>query len=155
MMDEDDIEVSADTVEYVTFTVDGARFGLPVLRVNDVFRPLGLTRVPLAPPSIAGILNLRGRVVTIIDMDARLGRTARDGARMAITVDLNGEAYGLMVDRVFDVVALPSSEMQQVPANLDPRIRHFASGIFWSADALLVILDIDRLLDFEQEAIAA
>jgi purine-binding chemotaxis protein CheW len=154
-METDDDKAELNATEYVTVAVEGVRFGLPVLRVNDVFRPLALTRVPLAPPSVAGILNLRGRIVTMIDLDARLGRMPRDGAKMAVTVDLHGEGYGLMVDKVSDVVALPQAEMQPVPANLDPRLAKLASGVFWREEGLLVILDIDRVLDIEQEDIAA
>lgn len=155
MTNEDDDSVDTGAIEYVTFAVDGARFGLPVLRVNDVFRPLVLTRVPLAPPAVAGILNLRGRIVTMIDMDARLGRAPRDVAKMAVTVEVHGESYALMVDKVFDVVALPQAEMQPVPANLDARLARLSSGIFWRDDGLLVILDIERVLDIAQEDIAA
>ena len=155
MIDENDIETDNGAAEYVTLTADGARFGVPLLRVNDVFRPLGLTRVPLAPLSVAGILSLRGRIVTVIDIDARLGRPSRAGAKMAVTVDLNGESYALMVDRVTDVVALPQAAIQSAPANLDPQLAKFASGIFWHEDTLLVILDVDRLLDLEEEAVAA
>lgn len=154
-MTEEQDAVEPNATEYVTFAVDGAWFGLPVLRVHDVFRPLGLTRVPLAPPSVAGILNLRGRIVTMIDMEARLGRAPRDGAKMAVTVELNGESYGLMVDKVGDVVALEQAAMQPVPANLDPRLAKLAAGVFWLDDSILAILDADRVLDLEQEAIAA
>jgi purine-binding chemotaxis protein CheW len=154
-MRHEDTEPNMIANEYVTFSVCGALFGLPVLRVNDVFRPLAVTRVPLAPPAIAGILNLRGRIVTMIDMDERLGQPSRAVAKMAVTVDLHGESYGLMVDKVSDVVALPQAAMQPVPANLDPRLAKLSSGIFWLEEGVLVILDADRVLDLEDEAIAA
>ncbi len=93
-MQYDDNEPDVSASEYVTFAVDGGWFGLPVLRVNDVFRPLAVTRVPLAPPAIAGILNLRGRIVTMIDMDARLGRAPRSEPNRAGTVALHGASYG-------------------------------------------------------------
>src|ERR1041384_1423190 len=95
--------------EYVTAVVAGQRFGLPILRVQDVFVPERLTRVPLAPPEIAGLINLRGRIVTLIDIRRRLGLAAAsaDGEQlMAIGVESRGESYGLLVDGVGEVLKL-------------------------------------------------
>src|SRR3954463_11990265 len=91
--------------EYVTVMIGGQLFGLPILRVQDVFAPERLTRVPLAPPEIAGLINLRGRIITLIDMRCRLGLTGEvlDTAAMAIGVESHGESYGLMVDSVGEV----------------------------------------------------
>ena len=92
---------AADLVtEYVTMTIGDHMFGLPIFRVQDVFVPARVTRVPLAPPEVAGILNLRGRVVTAIDMRSRLDLGARaPGTQvMAIGIELKGEFYGLLVD---------------------------------------------------------
>lgn len=147
--------IDAATTEYVTVVVDGQHFGLPVARVRDVFRPLAMTQVPLAPREIAGILNLRGRVVTMIDLTVRLGRARHPAMRMAVTVDLHGESYGLMVDSVRDVVQLPDSELQGVPVNLDAALARLSSGVFWLDAGLLVFLDIDRVLDLATDPIAA
>ena len=89
-----------NVVEYVTATVGGQLFGLPISRVQDVFAPDRLTRVPLAPPEIAGLLNLRGRIVTAIDLRRRLGLEALAGnaPRMAVGVEWKGESYGLLID---------------------------------------------------------
>ncbi len=87
-------EAPENVVEYVTATVGGQLFGLPISRVQDVFAPDRLTRVPLAPPEIAGLLNLRGRIVTAIDLRRRLGLEAfaADAPRMAIGVEYKGES---------------------------------------------------------------
>src|ERR1700756_6022748 len=71
-------------VEYVTVMLDGQLFGLPIARVQDVFMPDRLTRVPLAPPEIAGVLNLRGRIVTAVDLRLRLGMAPRSDGRPAM-----------------------------------------------------------------------
>src|SRR5437588_5784145 len=94
--------------EYVTVMLDGQLFGLPILRVQDVFMPDRMTRVPLAPPEVAGVLNLRGRIVTAIDMRRRLGLPALDDgrARMAIGVECKGESYGLLIDVIGEVLKL-------------------------------------------------
>src|ERR1700751_6399619 len=84
--------------EYVTVMLDGQLFGLPIGRVQDVFMPDRLTRVPLAPPEIAGVLNLRGRIVTAVDLRVRLGMAPRGDGRppMAGGIELHGESYRLL-----------------------------------------------------------
>src|SRR6202451_4920033 len=88
--------------EYVTALIGGQLFGLPISRVQDVFMPERLTRVPLSSGEIAGVLNLRGRIVTVIDMRARLGLPRNEDGKppMAVGVDLRGESYGLFVDHI-------------------------------------------------------
>jgi purine-binding chemotaxis protein CheW len=134
--------------EYVTAGVAGQRFGLPILRVQDVFVPERLTRVPLAPREVAGLLNLRGRIVTLIDMRRRLGLTEGGGeAVMAIGVESRGESYGLLVDSVGEVLKLDD--------NLDPRLAELCAGIHRLDDQLLMLLDVDRILGLADKAIAA
>src|ERR1700740_1807819 len=101
--------IEGAVAEYVTAVIGGQLFGLPISRVQDVFMPERLTRVPLASTEIAGVLNLRGRIVTVIDMRARLGLPkASDGKPpMAVGVDLRGESYGLLIDQIGEVLRLP------------------------------------------------
>jgi purine-binding chemotaxis protein CheW len=143
--------------EYVTVTIGEHLFGLPISRVQDVFVPDRLTRVPLAPPEVAGILNLRGRVVTAIDMRSRLDFGSRPPGTpvMAIGIELRGESYGLLVDSVGEVMQLANSACEAKPANLDPRLGRVAAGIFRLEGQLLVVLDVDRVLDIKNGAIAA
>ena len=143
--------------EYVTVTIGGHMFGLPIFRVQDVFVPVGLTRVPLAPPEVAGILNLRGRVVTAIDMRSRLDFGEREPGTpvMAIGIELKGESYGLLVDAVGEVMQLHNSACEAKPANLDPRLSRVAAGIYRLEGQLMVVLDVDRVLDIRNGAVAA
>ena len=145
------------TTEYVTVTIGDHLFGLPISRVQDVFVPERLTRVPLAPPEVAGILNLRGRVVTAIDMRKRLdlGSRAKDRPAMAIGIEFRNESYGLLVDAVGEVMALRNSACEAKPANLDPRLNKVAAGIYRLEGHLMVVLDVDRLLDIKNGAMAA
>src|SRR3954464_15953172 len=87
-------------IEYVTVMIGGQLFGLPISRVQDVFMPDRLTKVPLASPDIAGVLNLRGRIVTTIDMRRRLGLPPRSdrGPSMAVGIDLRAEPDDLLLD---------------------------------------------------------
>jgi purine-binding chemotaxis protein CheW len=143
--------------EYVTATVAGQLFGLPIARVQDVFVLDRLTRVPLATPEIAGVLNLRGRIVTAIDMRRRLGLAPAGEARkrMAIGIEYKGESYGLLIDAIGEVLNLPSSGRDGNPVNLEPRLARVSAGVHRLEDRLLVVLDIDRVLDLGQQAEAA
>ena len=149
---------AADLVtEYVTVTIGDHMFGLPIFRVQDVFVPVGLTRVPLAPPEVAGILNLRGRVVTAIDMRSRLDFGEREPGTpvMAIGIEFKGESYGLLVDAVGEVMQLHNSACEAKPTNLDPRLSRVAAGIYRLEGQLMVVLDVDRVLDIRSSAVAA
>ena len=151
-------ESTADLLtEYVTMTIGGHMFGLPIFRVQDVFVPVGLTRVPLAPPEVAGILNLRGRVVTAIDMRSRLDFGEREPGTpvMAIGIEFKGESYGLLVDAVGEVMQLHNSACEAKPTNLDPRLSRVAAGIYRLEGQLMVVLDVDRVLDIRNGAVAA
>ena len=144
--------------EYVTAMVGSQRFGLPILRVQDVFVPDHLTRVPLAPPDVAGLINLRGRIVTLIDLRQRLGfgaAPASDEPPMAIGIEWRGESYGLLVDSVGEVLKLDDNRREDIPVNLDPRLAELSVGIHRLEDHLLVLIDVDRVLGLAERAKAA
>ena len=143
--------------EYVTAVIGGPLFGLPISRVQDGFMPERVTRVPLASREIAGVLNLRGRIVTVVDMRARLGLPPADHGRtpMAVGVDLRGESYGLMIDQIGEVLRLPEDSREDNPVNLDPRMARLAGGVHRLDGQLMVVLDVDRVLELAPEMIAA
>jgi purine-binding chemotaxis protein CheW len=143
--------------DYVTLTVAGQMFGLPIERVQDVFNPTRITRVPLAGPEIAGVLNLRGRIVTAIDMRRRLDlqECADGGERMAIGIESRGESFGLLVDNVGEVLKLADGEREANPINLDRKLAVVSAGVFRLDGQLLVVLDVDRVLDLGDVAAAA
>jgi purine-binding chemotaxis protein CheW len=142
--------------DYVTATVGGQLFGLPIGRVQDVFVLDRLTRVPLATPEIAGVLNLRGRIVTAIDLRRRFGLPPDEvRKRMAIGIEHRGESYGLLIDTIGEVLNLPSSSREGNPVNLEPRFARMSAGVHRLEDRLMVVLDVDRVLDVGQHAEAA
>jgi len=143
--------------EYVTAVVGGELIGLPILRVQDVFVPDGVTRVPLAPPEIAGVLNLRGRIVTTIDMRRRLGMPPREDNKpsMAVGIELKGESYGLLIDTVGEVMKLGGTTLEPNPVNLDPRLARVSAGVHRLDGQLMVILDVDYVLNGSAETLAA
>jgi len=143
--------------DYVTFTTAGQLFGLPIERVQEVFRPTRITRVPLAGAQIAGVLNLRGRIVTAIDMRRRLELDARDEGEtlMAIGIESGNESFGLLVDALGEVLKLADSEREPNPVNLDRKLARVSAGVFRLDGQLMVVLDVDRVLDLSAEAAAA
>lgn len=147
----------SEYIEYVTVIIGEQLFGLPISKVQDVFSPDRLTRVPLAPREVAGVLNLRGRIVTAIDMRIRLGLPPLETGRvpMAVGIDHEGEAYGLMIDQVGEVMKLQASGREPNPANLDPRWAAISDGVHRLDGQLLVVLDVEVTLDQVREDMAA
>jgi purine-binding chemotaxis protein CheW len=145
------------STEYVTAMIGGQLFGLPIARVQDVFMPERMTRVPLSSPDIAGILNLRGRIVTVIDMRCRLGVPQQKSEQppMAIGIECRGESYGLLIDDIREVMTLPDSMRETNPINLDPLLAQVSSGVIRLDSQLLVVLDIDRVLQVSAQIQAA
>ncbi len=143
--------------EYVSVTVADQMFGFPVLQVQDALGPQRITRIPLAPPEVAGSLNLRGRIVTAIDLRVRLGLPPRsEGMKgMSVVVDHGGELYSLIVDAVGEVFNLEASSLERNPATLDAAWRDVSMGIHRLETTLLVVLDVARLLVFPTRSEAA
>jgi purine-binding chemotaxis protein CheW len=136
--------------QFLTFTIDGHMLGIPILQVQDVLGKQRVTRVPLAPEAVIGSLNLRGRIVTAIDLHVCLGlseKSAQDAPPMSIVVEHEGELYSLMIDKVGDVLNLSEENFEKTPATLDPRWRALCAGIYRLEGKLLVILDMPALFN--------
>lgn len=133
---------------YLTLTVAGQGCAIPVLLVRDVLGPQAITRIPLAPVEVAGSLNLRGRIVTAVDLRRRLGLPPREpGARpMSVVVEQASELYSLQVDEVGEVAPLPAAGFEPNPPTLDADWREVSRGVHRQDDRLLIALDIDRVL---------
>jgi purine-binding chemotaxis protein CheW len=142
--------LQGDTAQFVTVFVGGQMFGLPILQVRDVFIVSDVTPVPLAPNSVAGLFNLRGRVMTMLSMRAMLGFERRDSEgseTTAVGIEWRGESFGLLVDRVGEVRALTASGRDGNPINLDRRWRALSAGVHRLNDNLLVELSLDTLFN--------
>ncbi len=146
-----------DIRQFVTFTIGSQLCGIPVLQVRDVLAPQEITPIPLAPPAVAGSLNLRGRVVTSVDLRVRLGLpTGGVGQdRMSIVVEHHGDLYSLIIDSIGEVLEPSSEKLERVPTTLDASWRSFSNGIYRLDDGLLLVLDIDSVLDIGGTAAAA
>ena len=139
----------AQAQDFLTLYIANQLFGIPVLQVQDVLGSQKVTRIPLAPPEVAGALNLRGRIVTAINVRKRLGIEARAERRneMSVVVDHQNELYSLIIDKVGDVLALKDSSFEANPPTLDPVWRDISAGIYRLDKELLVVLDVPKLLD--------
>jgi purine-binding chemotaxis protein CheW len=148
---------AADTTEergvsesmFVTLSVSGQLCGIPVLAVRDVLGEQSITRIPLAPPEVAGSLNLRGRIVTAIDL--RLPPTPAGTPRMSVVAEQGGELYALLVDQVSEVMTLRSDQFERTPPTLPATWAAYAHGIYRLQIGLLVVLDVTRLLALSPE----
>jgi purine-binding chemotaxis protein CheW len=142
--------------EYVTVMVDRQMFGLPIDRVHDVFIASAVTRVPLAPREIVGLLNLRGRVVTAMCLRRRLGLPeSESGREMAVGLEHHGESYGLLVDQVGEVMKLSSETLEPNPVHMDMRWGCLSRGVHRLDGELLISLDVDAVIALEIDARAA
>lgn len=143
-------QVSGEEQVYVTLTVAGQLCGIPVLGVRDILAEQPITRIPLAPPDIAGSLNLRGRIVTAIDLRRRLSLPPQDQGqkRMSVVAEQAGELYALLVDQVSEVMSLDAALFERNPPTLERNWAMFSNGIYRLDGRLLVILDVGRLLDY-------
>ena len=132
----------------LTLTVAGQDCGVPVLVVRDVLGPQTITRIPLAPGEVEGAMNLRGRIVTAVDLRRRLGLPPRpkDKQPMSIVVELGGELYSMLADTVGEVIPLSPAERAPNPPTLDPVWREVSRGVHRRDGQLLLVLDVDRLL---------
>ena len=138
-----------DLEDFVTFYVKDQLFGIPVLKVRDIVTVDRITPIPLAPPEVEGSINLRGCIVTVIDVRRRLGweKRAPDEQSMGVTVELSHELYTLLVDRMGDVVSLSTDLYEDNPSNLDILWREFALGVYRLDGPLMVVLDVEHFLE--------
>ena len=146
-----DNQAERATTQLVTLTIADQLFGIPVLSVQDVLAPQPVARVPMAHPVVAGLINLRGRIVTAINMRQRMALPPReeDVEGMSVVVEYQNELYSLNIDTIGDVINVPLDKIEGNLATLDPLWRSFADGIYRLDEELLVILDITRLLDLD------
>jgi purine-binding chemotaxis protein CheW len=135
--------------QFSTFVVADLLFGVDVLHVQEVLRNQPMTAVPQAPSVIEGLINLRGQIVTAIDMRRRLRLPARAGDKppMNIVVRTSDGAVSLMVDEIGDVLQLDQSAYERPPENLDGVARELIRGVYKLKDRLLLVLDEERTAD--------
>lgn len=142
---------AASDKQFATFVVDNLLFGIEVLRVQEVLRYQEMTRVPGAVEEIEGLINLRGQIVTAIDVRRRLGLQPRESGRtpMNMVVRSDDGAVSLLVDEIGDVVDVEESTFEPVPDNVVGQIRDLTSGVYKLEERLLLVLDTSKTIDVD------
>lgn len=129
-----------------TFLVDGLLFGIDVTRVQEVIRHQAMTPVPLAPPVVQGLINLRGQIVTAIDLRRRLGLSPRPAGDLPMNVVARHDegVVSLLVDEIGDVVEVCEDAFERVPETLPSAMRELFQGVYKLSPRLLLVLDPER-----------
>jgi purine-binding chemotaxis protein CheW len=135
--------------QYCTFQVGGFLFGVAVTKVQEVVRFQDLTHVPLAPREVSGLINLRGQIITTIDLRRRLRLPDREAGAKPINMLISTPEGGisLQVDQIEDVIDVDMSSIEPPPEALDPGVRRCILGVSKQRDRLLLILDEVRAMD--------
>jgi len=139
----------SNTKEYLTVYIGEQMFAIPVLQIEDVLGEQKVTQIPLSQPEVAGSLNLRGRIVTAIDVRRRLGLALAEQKKksMSVVVEHGHDLYSLIVDGVGDVLNFNDEELEKNPATLEPVLKEVSSGIYRLDRKLVVVLDVSGLLE--------
>ena len=141
--------VEKELAGFLVFMIGGEKYAVEIDRVRETLRPRRVTPVPRAPESITGIISHRGAIISVLDLTGRLGldQSSSDGAGRIIVVRKGGGFCGLLVDGVGKVVMLPPSTIEPIPAGPAAANREFVSGIVRHRGAMLILLNLDKVLD--------
>jgi purine-binding chemotaxis protein CheW len=144
----------ADVSQFCTFMVGDLFLGVEVLQVQEVIRSQHMTRVPLAPAAVTGLINLRGQIVIAIDLRRRLGLPGRDESAlpMNVVVRTDDGAVSLLVDEIGDVIEVSADAFEPPLETLDASIRDVVNGIYKLADRLLLVVNIEHAVTLESAA---
>ena len=136
----------ANPKQFCTFFLNGLYFGVEVTHVQEVLRHQPMTRVPLAPPTVQGLINLRGQILTAIDLRQRLELPARTGDRMPMNVVVRTAdgAVSLLVDEIGDVVEISEDIFERVPETMRGVARELVRGVYKLKERLLLVLDTEK-----------
>ncbi len=143
-------------LELATFALDRDRMGIPVDQVDEIHHPADLTPVPHAPPCVRGVMNLRGEVVTVIDLRVILGYPPAVVTRQTcnMVVRWGGERVGLLVDLIGDVVSVGRENIEPPPTNIPHSRARFLRGVCKLDAGVLSVLDVEQVLSVDEEPVA-
>ena len=137
-----------ELMQLVTFSIGEEEFGVDILKVQEIIRTMEITKVPKAPDFVEGVINLRGKVIPIIDLRRRFGLSSKehDKHTRIIVIEINNMIVGFVVDSVSEVLRIPASTVEPPPAVVAGMESEYISGVGKLQDRLLILLDLDRLL---------
>jgi len=133
------------------FKIGDGYYAVPVLEVQEVIKPLSVTDVPLSPEYVRGLINLRGQIVTLIDLRKLFGLEAKDAEDeyMNIIVRSGDSLYSLVVDEILDVIDVEQRTYETTPETLSDRIRKYISGVYKLDEKLLILLNLEKILNID------
>lgn len=144
------------TEQFSTFTIGDRLYGINVMKVQEVTKTMGMTRVPLAPDYVCGLINLRGQIATAVSLRELFkipGETPANEMNVVCRVD--GLLFSFLVDDIGDVVELETSTMAPLPASVEPNLRRYLQGVYKLPNRILSIIDIEKISTaINQDAVA-
>jgi purine-binding chemotaxis protein CheW len=140
-----------ELIQLVTFSIGEEEFGVDILKVQEIIRTMEITKVPRAQAFVEGVINLRGKVIPIIDLRRRFGLSskAHDKHTRIIVIEINNMIVGFVVDSVSEVLRIPSGTVEPPPPVVAGVDSEYISGVGKLQDRLLILLDLDKLLSSE------
>jgi purine-binding chemotaxis protein CheW len=140
-------EAGNDQLQLVTFDVAGEEFAVDILAVREINRMMTLTRVPNSPPEVEGVINLRGKIIPVIDLRRRFGLTQSDHSQDSriVVVEVNERVVGFIVDRVHEVLRIQKSIVEPAPEMVCSIDSDFIAGVGKLEDRLVILLDVAKL----------
>ncbi len=157
-MDKDKQQGKVGEEQLVVFTLANETYGIAISTVNEIIRMQDITEVPRTPDFVEGVINLRGRIVPVIDLRKRFGLEAAEATQASriMVVELQGLTVGMIVDSVSEVLRLPTDSIEPTPAIASGVDSAYLKGVGKWDDRLIILLDIEKVLyQSEQEEVAA
>lgn len=153
-MAEEGVRKDEELLQLVTFSIGEEEFGVEILKVQEIIRMLEITRVPKAPDFVEGVINLRGKVIPVIDLRLRFGLQAKDHDKKTriIVIEINHMIVGFVVDSVSEVLRIPAGTIEPPPPVISGLDSEYISGVGKLDDRLLIMLDLNRLLSREEKS---
>ncbi len=149
----EEAETDQKLIQLVTFSIGEEEFGVNILQVQEIIRTMDITKVPRSPDFVEGVINLRGKVIPIVDMRSRFGLSSKEHDKYTriIVIEIEMMIVGFVVDAVSEVLRIPANSVQPPPPVVAGMDADYIDGVGKLDDRLLILLDLDSLLDNEEK----
>jgi len=147
------VTATGDLLQLVSFVIENEEFGIDILKVQEIIRPVDITRVPNAPSFVEGVINLRGRIVPVVDMRKRFNLPDReqDQHTRIVVVELTDKVVGFIMDAVKEVIRVDRSVIEPPPELAIGIDTHYIKGVAKLEDRLLILLDLEEVLSVDEK----
>lgn len=139
--------------QYLVMRLNQQLFGMLVDNIQDVLSPMKITPIPLSPPEVKGAMNLRGRIVTVINLRSILGM--KDDNKLehykSVILEIDGSLYSIIIDSVSEVLDIADSEIKRLPENISPKWREVSTGVYSMENELMIFLDAFKMFSKEDD----